>query len=809
MPKSTVERQRERRQRLRNREADYNLYLRKDRERKQKRREDYDKDELSWHRLKQQEATRRWRQKKKETAAKNAQVPAQAAYASRQAFGKAKRRAEDSLPKSPRKKAAVVERLAFDVLKIKLPTAQARRRSTALSEETIDAVKAFYCSDMVSRVAPGKADFVTVWNVGSPKTRHQKRHMIMTIGETYAFFREEHPGHEIGKSKFAELRPKHVLLSSQMPHNVCGCIHHSNMILLLQALHRKCPEIPLYSREGFLPSCVCNTESEDCMASSCEVCSEGAVFRTNIVSKVRDRLGDALHWECWEEDDHGYLTKVTHQGTVADGLQRLSDRLPKFLWHVFVKNKQAAAYQEDKSLAQAEHSDVCLLQQDFAENYTAVSQDEIQSAHWRQRQISIYTMMHWHRQTTTSTIAVSDVRDHEKKAVACYTSKILEKIAESPTVRKVIIWTDGPSSQFKNRYIFALLAKLVAVFGLVIEWKYFATSHGKGPNDALGGTAKRTVHRVTMTRQCNVTNANTFAAALRSTDVAMGVMVLTAEDIEDTYKNLDLGSLWNQVPPITGIINTHHVTLSAPDLVECRYYSMAPEVRVHRVMPPGEDDILDDDDHANEDADNPADPLADHDVEHAMEHDIPGHQNKNPAHHSANNLADVSDPQLPLDHTRPTDRTADHPSDDLTLNSDQRVNGSDGDQSQGHGTQDPGAASNQARGVHGNPARGRVRGNPARGGVRGNPARRGVCGNQARGGVRSARRSNQTRNGSVSAARGHHQATAHFFCIVCSEAFVEPPTEDWIKCSLCSQWAHEACTDYTGRGLYVCDICKE
>jgi hypothetical protein len=36
----------------------------------------------------------------------------------------------------------------------------------------------------------------------------------------YALFTDANPTIKIRKSKFAELRPKHVLPSSQLPHNV-------------------------------------------------------------------------------------------------------------------------------------------------------------------------------------------------------------------------------------------------------------------------------------------------------------------------------------------------------------------------------------------------------------------------------------------------------------------------------------------------------------------------------------------------------------------------------------------------------------
>ena len=81
-------------------------------------------------------------------------------------------------------------------------------------------VQNFYKRDDISRISPGKRDVVTVRDA-TGKVKLQKRHMIMSIKETYALFKEERSHVKIGLSKFAELRPADVLLSSQTPVNVC------------------------------------------------------------------------------------------------------------------------------------------------------------------------------------------------------------------------------------------------------------------------------------------------------------------------------------------------------------------------------------------------------------------------------------------------------------------------------------------------------------------------------------------------------------------------------------------------------------
>ena len=159
----------------------------------------------------------------------------------------------------------------------------------------MELVTNLYLSDSISHVLLDKAETIIIQSVGCPKRKETKRHLIVTTSEAYELFRNDHPDIGLGKSKFAELRPKHILLSSDIPNNVWVCHYQSNITLLLESRHRKCPEIALYSRSEFLPLFVCNTDSEFFSLNTCGICCDCALFR-DISTNSNDILRKVHFW---------------------------------------------------------------------------------------------------------------------------------------------------------------------------------------------------------------------------------------------------------------------------------------------------------------------------------------------------------------------------------------------------------------------------------------------------------------------------------------------------------------------------------
>ena len=84
----------------------------------------------------------------------------------------------------------------------------------------------------------------------------------------------------------------------------------------------------------------------------------------------------------------------------------------------------------------------------------------------------------------------------DKDTVAAFLFHLYENhIPENNDIGNEVIWSDGPSSEFKNKYTMYLLKKLGNTYKKRFSWKFSATSHGKGIVNGIGGRAKSLVRQ--------------------------------------------------------------------------------------------------------------------------------------------------------------------------------------------------------------------------------------------------------------------------------------------------------------------------
>ena len=122
------------------------------------------------------------------------------------------------------------------------------------------------------------------------------------------------------------------------------------------------------------------------------------------------------------------------------------------------------------------------------------------------------------------------------------------------------IWSDGPSSQFKNKYIAASLLKLEEKHSLQIQWHYFATSHGKGCVDGIGGLVKRKVTERVIQRRAIVKDMKSFYECCLTLEVSVKFFLISTDTINE-FNATDMGSTFDDAPEMKGIKAAHHYLL--------------------------------------------------------------------------------------------------------------------------------------------------------------------------------------------------------------------------------------------------------
>ncbi|XP_033220750.1 uncharacterized protein LOC117175211 [Belonocnema kinseyi] len=200
------------------------------------------------------------------------------AYSCPQTFGKAIKKATSKLPTCPTKKQAVVKELFLRVFEsedhngYRIMVEKSKSKFRAESNQRI-LVADFYFSDDITRQAPRKRDLKTVRDERTRvKQRIPIRHLLMTVTEAHFEFKKIHPKVNVSLSAFYSWRPKYILLSKQMPHNVCVCKVHLNFSFLIDSVHSCVKDFPGNSKSLLAIIC-CDQKNENCMFNHCKNCT--------------------------------------------------------------------------------------------------------------------------------------------------------------------------------------------------------------------------------------------------------------------------------------------------------------------------------------------------------------------------------------------------------------------------------------------------------------------------------------------------------------------------------------------------------
>ena len=104
--------------------------------------------------------------------------------------------------------------------------------------------------------------------------------------------------------------------------------------------------------------------------------------------------------------------------------------------------------------------------------------------------------------------AHTDLTDHTNTTIVVYLDYLLNIHAVYGS--NIFLWSDGTSSRFKNRFMARFMEMSEEKHASNISWNFFATSHGKGAVDGVGGVLKWRTWNKVKARQVVIRNAAEF-----------------------------------------------------------------------------------------------------------------------------------------------------------------------------------------------------------------------------------------------------------------------------------------------------------
>ena len=214
------------------------------------------------------------------------------------------------------------------------------KRGHALTEQTVHLVQSFYRSDEVSRVMPGRKDYVSV-REGEGRVHVQKRLVLCNLQELYAIFKDQHPSDHIGFSKFASLRPKHcVLAGASGTHTVCVCTYHQNVKLMIHAAELD------KSHKHIIAQAVCNPPQPKCYLDKCTACPGTETLREFMMIHFEKKAIDNVIYQQWVSVDR--TTLETANLPFEDFIEVFVEKVKVLIPHSFIAMQQAQFFSECK-----------------------------------------------------------------------------------------------------------------------------------------------------------------------------------------------------------------------------------------------------------------------------------------------------------------------------------------------------------------------------------------------------------------------------------------------------------------------------
>lgn len=417
----------------------------------------------------------------------------------------------------------------------------------------------FFVRDDISRITAGKKECRT-----KEKNKEQIRYMTDTLSNLYKIYRSE--GGQLSFSTFYKYKPFYVLSPTAQSRETCLCIKHSNMNYLLKAIISKKLIDRGTTLKDILSQITCDITSFDCMHNKCSHC----VNKTTEFD-VGNKKDEQATWWKWESAKHTYTkkdknggegkemqtrktTKQTKTGTLTELTETFNKEIKLFKKHYFNMKTQQNQYQA--CLRQLQPHEI-LMVCDYSENYNSKLSEEIQAMHFgaSKEQISLHCVMVYWKDKCQSFCTVSESPCHEPSAIWAHLLPVMKFIKEkSPNTRVMHIYSDGPTSQYRQKKNYFLLNMFTQKINIdYATWSFTESGHGKGVADGIGGAVKRCLDRQVLYGH-DLRNADDVFANICAAMKSVKSFLIPLEEIENMQKIIP-----QNLRPLSGNNEVHQI----------------------------------------------------------------------------------------------------------------------------------------------------------------------------------------------------------------------------------------------------------
>jgi len=250
-------------------------------------------------------------------------------------------------------------------------------------------------------------------------------------------------------------------------HSVCVCKQHQNAKLLVAV-------IPCHNDyKELLSSMVCSLDNRTCMMQGCDECPGRSALEDYLSELFSDDdmdMDDSISFKQWVHTDGTAL--MDSQLPLQEFLDMVCSKYEVLRQHYFIAKSQSAYL---KSIKETLQHDSAIILLDFVENYSFVVQDAVQGFYWDNSQATLRLFAIYYKEEDElkcmSACIISDSMIHDTTTVHAFITRLLSHLKEElPTKTRLIYYSDGAASQYKNYKNFANLCHHQIDHGLKAEW---------------------------------------------------------------------------------------------------------------------------------------------------------------------------------------------------------------------------------------------------------------------------------------------------------------------------------------------------